>query len=88
MRGYLRALGPGLVTGTSDDDPSGIATYAQAGSRFGFGFLWTVILTFPLMAAVQERRARSGSLVRSRLPVDEEALERTEQPLRASRDVR
>ena len=39
------ALGPGLVTGASDDDPSGIATYAQAGSRFGFGFLWTVILT-------------------------------------------
>jgi NRAMP (natural resistance-associated macrophage protein)-like metal ion transporter len=54
MRGYLRALGPGLVTGASDDDPSGIATYAQAGSRFGFGFLWTALLTFPLMAAVQE----------------------------------
>jgi NRAMP (natural resistance-associated macrophage protein)-like metal ion transporter len=54
MRGYLRALGPGLVTGASDDDPSGIATYAQAGSNFGFGFLWTVLLTFPLMAAVQE----------------------------------
>jgi len=54
MRGYLRALGPGLVTGASDDDPSGIATYAQAGSKFGFGFLWTALLTFPLMAAVQE----------------------------------
>ena len=54
MRGYLRALGPGLVTGASDDDPSGIATYAQAGSPFGFGFLWTALLTFPLMAAVQE----------------------------------
>src|SRR5487761_1816084 len=54
MRGYLRALGPGLVTGASDDDPSGIATYAQAGSRFGFGFLWTALLTFPLMASVQE----------------------------------
>src|SRR5487761_1616814 len=54
MRGYLRALGPGLVTGASDDDPSGIATYAEAGSRFGFGFLWTALLTFPLMAAVQE----------------------------------
>ena len=52
MRGYLRALGPGLVTGASDDDPSGIATYAQAGSSFGFGFLWTALLTFPLMAAV------------------------------------
>jgi NRAMP (natural resistance-associated macrophage protein)-like metal ion transporter len=54
MRGYLRALGPGLVTGASDDDPSGIATYAQAGSSFGFGFLWTALLTYPLMAAVQE----------------------------------
>ena len=54
MRGYLRALGPGLVTGASDDDPSGIATYAQAGASFGFGFLWTALLTFPLMAAVQE----------------------------------
>ncbi|HET8894361.1 MAG TPA: Nramp family divalent metal transporter, partial [Gaiellaceae bacterium] len=54
LRGYLRALGPGLVTGASDDDPSGIATYAQAGSTFGFGFLWTALLTFPLMAAVQE----------------------------------
>jgi Mn2+/Fe2+ NRAMP family transporter len=53
-RVYLRALGPGLVTGASDDDPSGIATYAQAGASFGFGFLWTSLLTFPLMAAVQE----------------------------------
>lgn len=53
-RVYLRALGPGLVTGASDDDPSGIATYAQAGSSFGFGFLWTSLLTFPLMAGVQE----------------------------------
>ena len=52
--GYLRALGPGLVTGASDDDPSGIATYAQAGSSFGFGLLWTALLTFPLMAGVQE----------------------------------
>jgi NRAMP (natural resistance-associated macrophage protein)-like metal ion transporter len=53
-RAYLRAFGPGLVTGASDDDPSGIATYAQAGSTFGFGFLWTALLTLPLMAAVQE----------------------------------
>ena len=51
---YLRALGPGLVTGASDDDPSGIATYAQAGAKFGFGLLWTSLLTLPLMAAVQE----------------------------------
>jgi len=53
-RRYLRAMGPGLVTGASDDDPSGIATYSQAGARFGFGFLWAALLTLPLMAAVQE----------------------------------
>jgi NRAMP (natural resistance-associated macrophage protein)-like metal ion transporter len=53
-RDYLRALGPGLVTGASDDDPSGIATYAQAGSRFRFGMLWVALVTFPLMTAVQE----------------------------------
>ena len=53
-RAYLRALGPGLVTGASDDDPSGIATYAQTGARFGFGMLWEALLTFPLMAGVQE----------------------------------
>jgi NRAMP (natural resistance-associated macrophage protein)-like metal ion transporter len=53
-RDYLRALGPGLVTGASDDDPSGIATYAQAGSRFRFGMLWVSLVTFPLMTAVQE----------------------------------
>lgn len=53
-RRYLRALGPGLVTGASDDDPSGIASYSQAGSSFGFALLWTSLLTFPLMATVQE----------------------------------
>ena len=53
-RAYLRALGPGLITGASDDDPSGIATYSQAGASFGFGFLWAALLTFPLMATVQE----------------------------------
>ena len=53
-RQYLRALGPGLVTGASDDDPSGIATYAQAGAKFGFGLLWAALITLPLMAAVQE----------------------------------
>lgn len=47
-------MGPGLVTGASDDDPSGIATYAQTGARFGFGLLWAALLTFPLMAAIQE----------------------------------
>ena len=54
FREYLRAIGPGLITGASDDDPSGIATYAQAGAKFGPLFLWTALLTFPLMAAVQE----------------------------------
>jgi Mn2+/Fe2+ NRAMP family transporter len=54
VRAYLHALGPGLVTGASDDDPSGIATYAQAGATTGFGLLWTSLVTFPLMAGVQE----------------------------------
>jgi NRAMP (natural resistance-associated macrophage protein)-like metal ion transporter len=53
-RQYLRAMGPGLVTGASDDDPSGIATYSQAGAQFGFSFLWVSLLTLPLMATVQE----------------------------------
>jgi NRAMP (natural resistance-associated macrophage protein)-like metal ion transporter len=53
-RYYLRALGPGLVTGASDDDPSGIATYSQAGAATGYGLLWTSLLTFPLMTAIQE----------------------------------
>jgi hypothetical protein len=53
-RQYLRAMGPGLVTGASDDDPSGIATYSQAGARFGPVFLWTALLTLPLMTGVQE----------------------------------
>src|ERR1035441_8779422 len=51
---YLRAMGPGLVTGASDDDPSGIATYSQAGAQYGLSFLWAALLTLPLMAAVQE----------------------------------
>ncbi|MHB1445109.1 MAG: NRAMP family divalent metal transporter, partial [Acidimicrobiales bacterium] len=53
-RQYLRAMGPGLVTGASDDDPSGIATYSQAGAQYGVAFLWTALLTLPLMAGVQE----------------------------------
>jgi Mn2+/Fe2+ NRAMP family transporter len=53
-RAYLQALGPGLITGASDDDPSGIATYAQTGAQFGFAMLWVALLTFPLMAGVQE----------------------------------
>jgi NRAMP (natural resistance-associated macrophage protein)-like metal ion transporter len=59
-RRYLTALGPGLVTGASDDDPSGIATYSQAGAKFGYGLLWTSLLTFPLMSAVQEMCDRTA----------------------------
>jgi NRAMP (natural resistance-associated macrophage protein)-like metal ion transporter len=53
-REYLRSLGPGLVTGASDDDPSGIATYSQAGAQFKYSMLWAALLTLPLMAGVQE----------------------------------
>jgi Mn2+/Fe2+ NRAMP family transporter len=56
--GFLQILGPGLITGASDDDPSGIGTYSQVGSQFGYGFLWTALFTFPLMVAVQESCAR------------------------------
>ena len=53
-------IGPGLVTGASDDDPSGIATYSQAGAAFGLSTLWTAIIAFPLMAAIQQMCARIG----------------------------
>jgi NRAMP (natural resistance-associated macrophage protein)-like metal ion transporter len=55
-----KLLGPGLITGSSDDDPSGVATYSQAGAGFGFMTLWTALITFPLMAAIQEMCARIG----------------------------
>jgi NRAMP (natural resistance-associated macrophage protein)-like metal ion transporter len=55
-----QALGPGLITGAADDDPSGIATYAQAGTQFGFGMGWTLVLTYPLMVAIQAICARIG----------------------------
>jgi len=58
--GVLQKLGPGLITGASDDDPSGIATYSQVGARFGYALLWTMVLTYPLMAAIQEISARIG----------------------------
>ncbi|WP_199089104.1 Nramp family divalent metal transporter [Bosea sp. ASV33] len=56
----LDVLGPGLITGAADDDPSGIATYSQAGAQFGFGIIWTVLFSYPLMAAIQEISARIG----------------------------
>ena len=63
-RGVLRnlwsSLGPGLVTGAADDDPSGIATYSVAGAQLGTTLLWTPLITWPLMAAVQNMCARIG----------------------------
>ncbi|MEM5403186.1 Nramp family divalent metal transporter [Paraburkholderia unamae] len=59
-RSWLSRLGPGLVTGGADDDPSGIGTYSQAGAKFGFALLWTLLLTYPLMVAIQMISARIG----------------------------
>jgi Mn2+/Fe2+ NRAMP family transporter len=55
---YLAALSPGLVTGASDDDPSGFGTYSQTGAQFGYAQIWTALFTFPLMTAIQEICAR------------------------------
>lgn len=63
----IDGLGPGLVTGAADDDPSGIATYSQAGAQFGYGLLWTMILTYPLMSAVQLVSAHIGRVTGSGL---------------------
>jgi NRAMP (natural resistance-associated macrophage protein)-like metal ion transporter len=57
---FWKLLGPGLVTGASDDDPSGIATYSQAGAAYGLSTLWTALIAFPLMAAIQQMCARIG----------------------------
>jgi len=59
-RGFLAFLGPGLITGASDDDPSGIATYSQVGAQFGYSMAWVMLFTWPLMAAIQEISARIG----------------------------
>ena len=59
---FLQSLGPGLITGAADDDPSGIATYSQVGAQFGLGMLWTMLFSFPLMAAMQEICARLGRI--------------------------
>ncbi len=74
--GYFKRLGPGVVTGASDDDPSGIGTYSQVGAAFRFGLLWTALVTLPMAAAVQETAARLGlttgrglaSLIKERFP--------------------
>ena len=60
VQSWLQKLGPGLITGAADDDPSGIATYSQAGAQFGFNMLWTIIVTYPLMVAIQVISARLG----------------------------
>jgi NRAMP (natural resistance-associated macrophage protein)-like metal ion transporter len=75
-RGYFTRVGPGLITGAADDDPSGIGTYSQVGAAFGFGLLWTCLISLPLAAAVQETAARLGlvcgkglaTLIRERFP--------------------
>src|SRR5208283_2284010 len=57
---FLKVLGPGLITGAADDDPSGIATYSQTGAQFGFGQIWTALYQIPLLIAIQEACARIG----------------------------
>src|SRR5436190_13634227 len=67
LRRVWQALGPGLVTGAADDDPSGIATYSQAGAQFGYALTWTMFLTLPFMAAIQIISACIGWETRSGL---------------------
>ena len=67
IKKFFSQLGPGLVTGASDDDPSGIATYSQAGAQFGPKFLWTAIATYPLMVSIQEMCARIGLVTKQGL---------------------
>ncbi len=62
LREGMGQLGPGLITGAADDDPSGIATYSQGGAQFGYALLWTVVLTLPLMIAIQMVSARIGHI--------------------------
>ena len=58
--GFLKSLGPGLVTGAADDDPSGIATYSQVGAQFGYGLAWTFVLSFPLLVVIQQVAGEIG----------------------------
>ena len=62
FKSFFKTLGPGVVTGAADDDPSGIATYSQTGAQFGYGQLWTAVFMLPLMIAVQEASARIGAV--------------------------
>ncbi len=67
IKNFWKKLGPGLITGASDDDPSGIATYSQAGAKYGFQLLWTAIFTYPLMVVIQEMCARIGIVTKQGL---------------------
>src|ERR1700761_2224336 len=69
VRRFFALLGPGLVTGAADDDPSGIVTYSIAGAQLGTSMLWTALLTFPLMAAVQMMCARVGMVTGTGLAI-------------------
>lgn len=60
QKSWWKKLGPGLITGAADDDPSGIATYSQSGAQFGFTMLWTLVLTYPLMVGIQLISAKIG----------------------------
>jgi len=62
IKRFLKIIGPGVITGAADDDPSGIATYSQTGAQFGYGQLWTVIITFPFLTGIQEACARIGAV--------------------------
>ncbi len=70
----LKKLGPGLITGAAADDPSGIATYSQAGAQFGSNMLWTMLLSYPLMSAIQLVSARIGRVTGSGLAVNMGAI--------------
>ena len=62
IKKFLKIVGPGVITGAADDDPSGIATYTSAGAKFGYSQLWTIVLMLPLITAVQEASARIGAV--------------------------
>ena len=62
IKRFFKEIGPGVITGASDDDPSGIATYSQAGAKYGLGLLWTAIFMLPMMYVVQEMSARIGAV--------------------------
>src|SRR4051812_44385970 len=61
-QGLLRRLGPGLITGAADDDPSGIGTYSQVGAQFGFGLSWSLLFSLPFMTVIQDVAAQIGSV--------------------------